>query len=143
MFPVLCSSVGGQSWGPGLAGEAAAGQTPVLDVASFPICSLPALSSFCACPPESIPGTGLVSPETELGIAGLGVRPKPPSFTFSSPVASLKPELGGGFNPAVCPGREKHPAGRRMCRCVESCESLALLQQTPFLLMIIHLSFFA
>lgn len=104
MFPVLCSSVGGQSWGPGLAGKAAAGQTPVLDVASFPICSLPALSSFCACPPESIPGTGLVSPETELGIAGLGVRPKPPSFTLSSPVASPKPELGGSYSPAVCPG---------------------------------------
>lgn len=102
----------------------------MLDAASFPICSLPALSSFCACPPESIPGTGLVSPETELGIVGLGVRPKPPSFTLSSPDTSPKPELDGGYSPAVCPGQGKHPAGRRMRHRVKSCESLALLQQT-------------
>ena len=32
---------------------------------SFPICSSPAPSSFCACPPESNPGTGLFSPERQ------------------------------------------------------------------------------
>lgn len=52
----------------------------------FPIFSLPAFSSFCACPQESNPSTGLLSPERQ--IVGLSVRSNLSSLTPSSPTTS-------------------------------------------------------
>lgn len=54
----------------------------------FPVFSFPALSSFCACPPESNPSTGLLSPERQ--IVGLSVRLIPSSLTSSSPITSYQ-----------------------------------------------------
>lgn len=107
---ILCSSAWGESWGPGLHGRwlgtAWCWPHPCVcscfgkRVLSFLFSA--ALSSFCACPPESNPGTGLVSPETEMGAVGMGARPNPASFTLSSPITLPKPELEGGCDPAVC-----------------------------------------
>lgn len=52
----------------------------------FPSFSLPALSSFCACPQGSNPSTGLLSPETQ--IVGMSVRSNLSSLTPSSPTTS-------------------------------------------------------
>lgn len=52
----------------------------------FPSFSLPALSSFCACPQGSNPSTGLLSPERQ--IVGMSVRSNLSSLTPSSPTTS-------------------------------------------------------